>query len=68
STWSDALASSTRSKILKQAVEMLVTTARDELPDRFSRIDELGTRAILVASQSAHLTLLITKGIMKFEC
>ena len=52
STWSNALASSTRSKILKQAVEMLVTTARDELPDRFSRIDELGTRAIMAIDAS----------------
>ena len=52
STWSDALASNSRCKILKQAADVLVTAAREELPDRFSGIDELGTRAIFAIDAS----------------
>ncbi len=46
STWSDALASSQRRNILREAVQVLVVAARHELPDRFADIKELGTRSI----------------------
>ena len=46
STWSDALSNKHRSKILRDAVQVLVSAARSELPDRFSEIEELGTRSI----------------------
>lgn len=46
STWSDALANSHRCDILREAVQGLVATARNELPDRFANIDELGSRPI----------------------
>ncbi len=46
STWSDALANSQRSKILREAVQVLVAEARSELPDRFADIKELGMRSI----------------------
>ncbi|CAB5498939.1 hypothetical protein AZO1586I_413 [Bathymodiolus thermophilus thioautotrophic gill symbiont] len=52
STWSDALANSSRSKILKQAVQVLVTSARNELPDRFSGKEELGMRSIFAIDAS----------------
>ena len=46
STWSDALANSYRTEILREAVQVLVSDARSELPDRFSDMKELGTRPI----------------------
>ena len=46
STWSDALANESRSKILREAVQVLVAEARHQLPDRFAEIKELGTRSI----------------------
>lgn len=46
STWSDALANPQRSDILREAVQVLVTEARNELLDRFTGIKELGTRPI----------------------
>lgn len=46
STWSDALANAYRGKILREAVQVLVANARNELPDRFAKIEELGTRSI----------------------
>jgi len=46
STWSDALANPYRNNILREAVQVLVATARNELPDRFAEIKELGTRFI----------------------
>ena len=46
STWSDALANPYRTKILREAIQVLVAAARNELPDRFSNIKELGTRSI----------------------
>ena len=47
STWSDALASGTRNKILREAVQELVTSARKQLPDRLHQFEELGTRPVL---------------------
>ena len=47
STWSDALANPQRSEILREAVQVLVRDARNELPDRFAGINELGTRPTL---------------------
>ena len=52
STWSDALASASRHKILREAVHVLVASARTELPDRFAGIDELGTRSIFAIDAS----------------
>ena len=52
STWSDALASASRNKILREAVQVLVASARTELPDRFAGIDELGTRPIFAIDAS----------------
>ncbi len=46
STWSDALANTYRGEILREAVQVLVANARNELPDRFAEIEELGTRSI----------------------
>jgi hypothetical protein len=46
STWSDALANSYRTEILRKAVQILVRDARSELPDRFVDMNELGTRPI----------------------
>ena len=46
STWSDALTNPYRTKILRKAIQVLVAVARIELPDRFSNIEELGTRSI----------------------
>lgn len=46
STWSDALANPHRTEILREAVQILVAEARNELPDRFAGIKELGTRPI----------------------
>jgi hypothetical protein len=44
STWSDALANPHRAEILREAVQVVVRDARNELPDRFAGITELGTR------------------------
>ncbi len=52
STWSDALASASRNKILREAVQVLVASARTELPDRFAGIDELRTRSIFAIDAS----------------
>jgi len=52
STWSDALASPSRNKILREAVQGLVTSARKELPDRLAGIEELGTRPVLCIDAS----------------
>ncbi len=52
STWSDALSSVSRNKILREAVQGLVASARTELPDRFSEIEELGTRSIFAIDAS----------------
>ena len=52
STWSDALASPLRNKILREAVQVLVTSARNELPDRLTEIEELGTRPVLCIDAS----------------
>jgi hypothetical protein len=52
STWSDALSSPSRNKILREAVHVLVAFARTELPDRLSGIDELGTRSIFAIDAS----------------
>ena len=46
STWSDALANPHRTEILRAAAQVLVAEARNELPDRFANIKELGTRPI----------------------
>jgi len=46
STWSDALANPYRGNILREAVQVLVATARNELPDRFAEMEELGARSI----------------------
>lgn len=46
STWSDALANPHRTEILREAVQVLVRDARNELPDRFATIKELGARPI----------------------
>ncbi len=46
STWSDALSNPYRTEILREAIQVLVVAARNELPDRFSNIKELGTRSI----------------------
>jgi hypothetical protein len=46
STWSDALANPYRTEILREAVQVLVREARNELPDRFAGINELGARPI----------------------
>ncbi len=46
STWSDALANTHRAKILREAVHVLVASARNELPDRFAEIKELGARPL----------------------
>lgn len=46
STWSDALANAYRGDILRKAVQVLVATARTELPDRFADIEELGKRSV----------------------
>jgi len=46
STRSDALANAYRGDILRKAVQVLVATARTELPDRFADIEELGIRSI----------------------
>ena len=52
STWSDALASNSRNKILREAVQGLVTSARHELSDRLAGIEELGTRPVLCIDAS----------------
>ncbi len=52
STWSDALSSASRNKILREAVQVLVASARTELLDRFAGIDELGTRSIFAIDAS----------------
>jgi hypothetical protein len=52
STWSDALASASRNKILREAVQELVTSARKELPDRLAGFEELGTRPVLCIDAS----------------
>ncbi len=52
STWSDALASASRNKILREAMQGLVASARTELPDRFSDIEELGARSIFAIDAS----------------
>ncbi len=52
STWSDALASTTRNKILREAVQGLITSARKELPDRLHQFEELGTRPVLCIDAS----------------
>ena len=52
STWSDALASSTRNKILREAVQELVASARKELPDRLHQFEALGTRPVLCIDAS----------------
>jgi hypothetical protein len=52
STWSDALANSTRSQILRNAVQVLVASARKELPDRLSGIEGLGTRSVFAIDAS----------------
>jgi hypothetical protein len=44
STWSDALANPHRTEILRESVQVLVAEARNELPDRFATIKELGAR------------------------
>ena len=46
STWSDALANAHRTKILREAVQVLVASARNDLPDRFAEIKELGARPL----------------------
>ncbi len=46
STWSDALANLQRTEILRNALQVLVNYARNELPDRFADFKELGTRPI----------------------
>ena len=52
STWSDALANKSRCKILRDAVQVLVASARKELPDRFAGIEELGARSIFAIDAS----------------
>jgi hypothetical protein len=52
STWSDALANKSRCKILRDAVQVLVASARNELPDRYAGIEELGTRSIFAIDAS----------------
>ena len=46
STWSDALTNEHRSKILREAVQVLVSSAKNEVLDRFSGLEELGKRSI----------------------
>ena len=46
STWSDALANSHRTEILREAAQLLAREARNELPDRFAGFQELGARPI----------------------
>lgn len=52
STWSDALASASRNEILRKAVQVLVASARNELPDRLAEYAELGTRPVLCIDAS----------------
>ena len=47
STWSDAMGSSTRRDILRQAVSRLVEFAQNNLQDKFSGIDGVSKRPIL---------------------
>lgn len=52
STWSDALSNKSRCEILREAAEKLIVSARNELPDRFSGNEELGTRPIFAIDAS----------------
>ncbi len=52
STWSDALASPLRSNILREAVQVLVASARKRLPDRLAEFKELGVRPVLCIDAS----------------
>ena len=52
STWSDALSSTVRNKILREAVQVLTASARTELPDRLYGIEGLGTRSIFAIDAS----------------
>ena len=59
STWSDALASKKRLDILKQAVQALTQTYKDQLPDRYAMIAALQGRPIYAMdvtyqTESAH--------------
>jgi len=47
STWSDALSSTRRRDITRQACEQLITIARDTLPDRLSAIEGIDKRPVL---------------------
>jgi hypothetical protein len=47
STWSDALASTQRNQILRQAVDILVKKARTQLADKFEKLEGVGERPII---------------------
>jgi len=47
STWSDAMASTTRRDVVRQALAHLVTVARKALPDRLAHVEGLGSRAVI---------------------
>lgn len=52
STWSDALASKKRQQITQQAFLQLVSHARDNLPERFNDMPNLGSRPIIAIDAS----------------
>ena len=55
SIWADALASTTRGKVLREALHHLVTQARTDLPDRLAHVSGLGKRDV-IATDATYLT------------
>lgn len=47
STWSDALSNTYRKTILREAMQALITIARDRLPDRYAQFEELDSRSLI---------------------
>lgn len=52
STWSDALASVTRGRVLRETLHHLVAPAQAILPDRHAHVSGIGKRAVSTSCQT----------------